>query len=86
MIKESDFIRHDVNLYWGLDITGEQKDEILENQRIANELRDMYEKSKQFIQESPDAWDGELIEHFIQKAEFILKNMIAKPQDKSEVK
>lgn len=51
---------------------------ILEDQRIANELRDMYERSKKFIEESPDAWDGDLIEHFIQKAEMILNNMIMK--------
>lgn len=53
------------------------KQQILENNRIANELKDMYERSKVFIQENPDAWDSDLIEHFIQKAEFILKNMIA---------
>lgn len=51
---------------------------ILEDQRISNELRIMYEQSKKFIEDSPDAWDSELIEHFIQKAEFILKGMIQK--------
>jgi hypothetical protein len=62
----------------GFEFSKELKKRILEDQRIANELRDMYEKSKKFIEDSPDAWDADLIEHFIQKAEFILKGMIQK--------